>query len=73
MNNLEDVLKRLEYLETKVAFQDDTIEALNTEIASMQNRLEIQREQMKYLVNKVKDVQSGQIAREEDETPPPHY
>ncbi|MCE2594660.1 SlyX family protein [Motilimonas cestriensis] len=73
MNNLEEVITRLEYLETKVAFQDDTIEALNTEIASMQNRLELQREQMKYLVNKVKDVQSGQIAREEDETPPPHY
>ncbi|MFO6423060.1 SlyX family protein [Motilimonas sp. KMU-193] len=73
MNDLKDILTRLEYLETKVAFQDDTIEALNNEIASMQNRLELQREQMKYLVNKVKDVQGSQIAREQDETPPPHY
>ncbi len=73
MTDLQDILTRLEYLETKVAFQDDTIEALNNEIASMQNRLELHREQMKYLVNKVKDVQGSQIAREEDETPPPHY
>ncbi|MCE2572743.1 SlyX family protein [Motilimonas eburnea] len=73
MNDLKDILTRLEYLETKVAFQDDTIEALNDEIASMQKRLEIQREQMKYLVNKVKDVQGSQVAREQDETPPPHY
>jgi SlyX protein len=73
MNNVNDILNRLEYLETKVAFQDDTIDALSSEIASLQNRLEVQREQMKYLVNKVKDVQGGQIASEADETPPPHY
>lgn len=73
MNNVEDILNRLEYLETKVAFQDDTIDALSGEIASLQSRLEVQREQMNYLVNKVKDAQGGQIASEADETPPPHY
>ena len=73
MNNLDDVLTRLEYLETKVAFQDDTIDALSSEIATLQGRVELQREQMAYLVNKVTDVQDSQMASEADEAPPPHY
>lgn len=74
MTEISDMLNRLEYLETKVAFQDDTIEALNQEIAEQQNKLDTLRGQMQFLVQKIKDVQpEHQVASEAEETPPPHY
>ncbi|RJG47892.1 SlyX family protein [Motilimonas pumila] len=74
MTEISDILNRLEYLETKVAFQDDTIEALNQEIAEQQNKIETLRSQMQFLVQKMKDGHvENQVASEAEETPPPHY
>ncbi|WP_087017567.1 SlyX family protein [Thaumasiovibrio subtropicus] len=65
--------QRIDELEMKVAFQDDTIDALNNEIAAHQLALEKIQVQMQHLVERVKSASSSNLAKESEETPPPHY
>ncbi|WP_341502186.1 SlyX family protein [Gallaecimonas sp. GXIMD4217] len=70
---MTDINERLEYLETKVAYQDATIHDLSDQIAALQQLVEKQRQQMAYLAQKMKEVQVSHVAGEHEETPPPHY
>ncbi|TLX55822.1 hypothetical protein DN824_06790 [Stutzerimonas nosocomialis] len=67
--NLES---RLAELETRLAFQDDTIQALNDEIAAQQQRLERLKLQVAALAKRQEELQSA-LPPEGDEAPPPHY
>ncbi|WP_416306827.1 SlyX family protein [Neptunicella sp. SCSIO 80796] len=70
---MNDLTNQIEQLQTKVAFQDDTIEQLNDALTNQQSQLEKLQFQMQYLLDKVKNMQSSNIAREDQEAPPPHY
>ena len=63
----------IEQLQTKVAFQEDTIETLNQALADQQLQIDKLVFQMQHVVDKLKQVQPSNIANASEETPPPHY
>lgn len=70
MNNYD---QQIEQLETKIAFQEHTIELLNEALTSQQQQLEKAQYQIAYLLDKVKSMQGSNLASDAQETPPPHY
>ncbi|SQD79964.1 SlyX family protein [Moritella yayanosii] len=71
---IQHLEERVENLEMKLSFQDDTIEQLNDAIIDQQKRLEDQKVQLTFLISRIKTMQVGSgLASEADETPPPHY
>lgn len=64
---------RIIELETRLAFQDDTIQQLNDEVL-VQGRLIAQMQrQIELLATRQQEIASGQFAIAGDEPPPPHY
>lgn len=70
---MSDLETRLTELETKVAYQDETIEILNDELKQHQVTMAKMYRQMELLAEKVKEVQPASIMSAESEPPPPHY
>ncbi|GIU11713.1 MULTISPECIES: SlyX family protein [unclassified Shewanella] len=70
MDNLEN---RVEELEMKIAFQDGTIEELNTQVIKLNNLLSSQQDQLRILLSKLQAVEPSNMASQSEETPPPHY
>ncbi|MBE1286317.1 SlyX family protein [Alteromonas sp. LMIT006] len=70
MNSLE---QKIIDLETQLAFQEDTIEALNQALASQQKQLDDVQFKLKHVLDKVKSMEPSNIASASEETPPPHY
>jgi SlyX protein len=66
---LED---RVTDLESRLAFQDDTIQALNDVLVAQQRVVERLRLQMAALLRRQEEM-SGQFESSEEEAPPPHY
>ena len=64
--------QRIADLETRLAFQDDTIQALNDVLVAQQAAIDRLQAQLKILARRQEDMQSG-IRVEGDEAPPPHY
>lgn len=64
--------RRIADLESRLAFQDDTIQALNDVLVAQQAAVQRLQAQLKMLAKRQEDMQSG-IGVEEDEAPPPHY
>lgn len=64
---------RLDELETRLAFQDDTINALNQQVA--QQELDIRKlwEAKRHLNKQLSEISPSNIRSEEEEAPPPHY
>ncbi len=63
---------RISELESRLAFQDDTIQALNDELVVQQRLLERMQMQIALLAKRQEEV-AGQFGISEDEAPPPHY
>lgn len=72
-SELHPLLQRIDELEMKVAFQENTIEQLNQSLIEQQLILEKMQIQLRYLAQKLKDMQPSNIATQAEETPPPHY
>lgn len=65
--------KRIELLETKLTFQDLTIEELNQMVIQLQLESSKLKEQLMLLSQKLQAAQVSNIASMSEETPPPHY
>jgi len=64
--------ERIDELESRLAFQDDTIQALNDVLVAQQRVLERLQLQLAALAKR-QDEASTQFGLSEDEAPPPHY
>lgn len=73
MNQFDYLIARMDELETKVAFQENTIEQLNQALIEQQFIIDKMQLQLRYLAQKLKDMQPSNIATQSEETPPPHY
>ena len=71
--SIEALLQRLESLELKVAYQDDTIEQLNEQITKLNMDNALLKRQLSLLAEKFKEQKGSIVASESEETPPPHY
>ena len=60
-------------LQSKLAFQDETINELNEVITDQQNQLDQLREEIRLLALRIASVAQSAAAPDEKEPPPPHY
>ncbi|BBH44807.1 SlyX family protein [Pseudomonas sp. KU43P] len=63
---------RIIELETRQAFQDDTLQALNDVVAEQGQVIERLQLQMAELIKRYEEM-VGQYGSEGEEAPPPHY
>lgn len=68
-----DLESRVTDLETRLAFQDDTIQALNDVLVEQQRLVERLQLQLAALAKRQEEMQGSLGAADEDEAPPPHY
>ncbi|KKA44772.1 MULTISPECIES: SlyX family protein [Salinivibrio] len=73
MSEIDKLQQQIDDLEYKVAFQEDTIEQLNSALTQQQGDIERMTVQIQYLVSKLKNIEPENIASQAEETPPPHY
>lgn len=64
--------ERVTDLESQLAFQDDTIQALSDVLATQQRAVERLQLQMAALLKRQEEM-AGQFETFEQEAPPPHY
>jgi SlyX protein len=71
MAEADDIVERLSTLESRLAFQDDTIDQLNAVIREQWSSIDRLVQQMAQLEDRVRESESraGPAAA----TPPPHY
>ncbi|MBU2978343.1 SlyX family protein [Alteromonas sp. C1M14] len=70
---MNEALEAIEELQTKLAFQEHTIETLNEALTAQQYQIEKLQVQMRHVMEKVKGFEPSNIAKISDESPPPHY
>jgi len=70
--SIEALQAEVESLQTKVAFQDDTIETLNQSIIDLHKELKVMNVNFKALLDKLEN-DPGQSADQNQVEIPPHY
>ena len=70
---VEQLESRVNDLECQLAFQEQTIEELNDALSQQQLLLSKMQDQMKYVVSKVKNMDTSNVENPANEPPPPHY
>ncbi|MCU7975967.1 MULTISPECIES: SlyX family protein [unclassified Shewanella] len=70
---MQGVQAQIEDLETKLAFQELTVEELNQEVIKLNRLVAHQQHQIHMLIGKLQDMEPSYMATQAEETPPPHY
>ncbi len=70
---LTELMNKLELLETRQAFQEDTIESLNNEIIQQQQDIQNLEIKIKILEERIKEAAAASPETQQEEPPPPHY
>ncbi|NNN84835.1 SlyX protein [Vibrio sp. A8-1] len=73
LQQLQQLQQRIDDLECKLAFQEQTIDELNAALTQQQLLINKMQDQMKYVVGKMKNMDTSNLADPANETPPPHY
>lgn len=69
----DDDRARLDALETRVAYQDETIEELNTAVTQQWQEIDALKRLVKSLIDAVENLEEGVRQSGPKEPPPPHY
>ena len=72
MSNINDLNQKLVYLETRMAFLEDTVDTLNTVVYRQDEQLIKLKQHNIQLKDQLKQVHEAMEAAPQDETPP-HY
>jgi len=71
---MKELENRLNDIEMKVAFQEDTINQLSDEVVLLNELVDRQRTQLEYLGNRIGEMSQGSGSTSNaPEPPPPHY
>jgi len=65
--------ERLTDLESRLAFQDQTIQELNDVVTRQQGEIDRLRRELEALKVQVRSMADFPVAGRDEETPPPHY
>jgi SlyX protein len=72
MNDAEPVDTRIEQLETRIAYQDHTIEELNKSVTEQWRQIEALGKQVERMAARLLQIEDNAAPRAA-EPPPPHY
>jgi len=72
MSEINELSKKITFLETRIAFQDQTIEDLNKTITEQWDEFNKLRREISRLSGQVQEMQSSNDGSDGDELPP-HY
>jgi len=68
-----DLEDRMIGLETKISYQDHLVQELNEVITSQQKQIDALEVNLQRIRDYLKQGQETQLARPDEEVPPPHY
>ncbi|EZQ19064.1 hypothetical protein CF98_00850 [Halopseudomonas bauzanensis] len=69
----DQLIARMDELEMRLAFQDDTIQALNDVVSRQELQLEKLQRALELLARRQADLAASMPGETEDDQPPPHY
>ena len=72
MSDLKELGARIDELEARLTFQDDTIETLNATITAQWNQIEALTRQVVTLSDRLREAEAS-MPKPANEPPPPHY
>jgi SlyX protein len=71
MNEIKELSERIDALEARLTFQDDTIEALNQTITTQWQTIDALTRQVARLNERLREAEAGAFRPSNE--PPPHY
>ena len=74
-NQIKELLQRVDHLESKLAFQDDTIDALDQLVQTQSNELQMMHKYIRLLAEKIQpdDESEPNTPFNPHDERPPHY
>jgi len=68
-----DIEEGIIELQTKYAYQEDLLQTLNDIVTAQQAELAMLKDEMKRMRESLSGMMGSQLARPDEEVPPPHY